>query len=109
MDKVGSARAYSRKNKVTVVVKGAPSVTATPDGTAYINSTGNPGMASAGMGDVLAGIIGGIWAGGMAAGPAAWTGVYLHGLAGDRAACRLGIRSLMAGDLLREIPEVIVN
>jgi hydroxyethylthiazole kinase-like uncharacterized protein yjeF len=108
-DRVEAARAYSKKNRLTLVLKGAPTVTATPDGTVYINSTGNPGMASAGMGDVLAGLIGGIWAGGMLPGPAAWCGVFLHGLAGDGVASRLGERSLMAGDVLKQIPEVIDN
>lgn len=107
MDRVEAARTFAKEHRVTLVLKGAPTVTATPEGTVFINSTGNPGMASAGMGDVLAGMIGGIWAGTKQAAPAAWGGVLIHGAAGDRVAARLGERALMAGDVLSEIHELI--
>jgi hydroxyethylthiazole kinase-like uncharacterized protein yjeF len=107
MDRVEVARAFSKKHRVTLVLKGAPTVTAAPDGTVYVNSTGNPGMASAGMGDVLAGMIGGIWAGCGEPVRSAWGGVFLHGLAGDNSAARLGVRSLIAGDVLSEIHKVV--
>jgi NAD(P)H-hydrate epimerase len=79
-------------------------VTAWPDGQIRINGSGNSGMASGGMGDALTGLIGGLLAQGLAAPEAASLGVFLHGLAGDRLARRLGDAGLLATDLLREIP-----
>lgn len=106
-DRLGIARRFSSQWGVIVVLKGARTVIATPDGRCYINPTGNPGMATAGMGDVLAGIIGGLMAQGLEASVAAPVGCYLHGLAGDRVAARLGTAGLMAGDLLSEIPRAM--
>lgn len=73
----------------------------------YLNTTGNDGMATAGMGDVLAGIIGGLLAQGMAAGDAAEAGVYLHGMAGDLAAKEIGRYGLMAGDVVYTLSRCI--
>lgn len=103
-ERMDAARRFAMEWKVTLVLKGAPTVTATPRGDVFVNSTGNPGMASAGMGDVLAGVIGGLWAGSLDETTAAWGGVFLHGEAGDRVAAKLGERSLMAGDVLNEFP-----
>jgi hydroxyethylthiazole kinase-like uncharacterized protein yjeF len=83
-----------------LVFKGAPTVVGIPDGRTYVNPTGNPGMASAGMGDVLTGIIAGLYAQGMSAEDAAVAGVYIHGLAGDLAAERWGMRGVLAMDLV---------
>lgn len=94
------ARSLAHKTRATIVLKGVPTVTATEVGKVFLNSTGNPGMATAGAGDVLSGIIGGLWAQGMDAAEAAYAGVYLHGLAGDLAVKRLGERSLVANDLI---------
>ena len=88
-----------------VVLKGAPTVIALPTGEVLINSTGNAGMATAGSGDVLTGIIAGLVGQGLEPGMAAGLGVYLHGLAGDFAAHALGIWSLMAGDLIEFLPK----
>ena len=85
---------------MTLVLKGAPTATATSDGTVYLNSTGNPGMATVGSGDVLTGIIGSLWAQGMNPGHAACSGVLLHGMSGDLAAADIGQRSIVAGDLV---------
>jgi len=104
LNRIEVARSLAHKLKATVVLKGVPTVTALGSGEAYLNSTGNPGMATAGSGDVLSGVIGGMWAQGMTAGEAAWTGVHLHGLAGDVAAKALGEKSLLASDIIDKLP-----
>jgi hydroxyethylthiazole kinase-like uncharacterized protein yjeF len=86
-------------------LKGAHTVIAEPDGTLYINVTGNPGMATAGSGDVLSGMIGTLLGQGYTPSMAARIAVYTHGLAGDMAATALGERSLMAGDLIETLPQ----
>jgi hydroxyethylthiazole kinase-like uncharacterized protein yjeF len=106
-DKVKIAREFARENKLVLVLKGAPTITATSDGRVVINSTGNPGMATIGSGDVLAGMIGGLWVQGMENFPAAYSGVFLHGLAGDIAHKKLGEKSLMALDIHKNIPDAI--
>ena len=93
--------------KVVVVLKGFQSLVALPDGRVYVNPTGNPGMATAGMGDVLAGMIGGLLAQGFPLDKAALAGVYLHGLAGDMAAEEMGQKGLIASDLLGYVPKAI--
>lgn len=85
-NRVDVAREYAEKWQAVVVLKGAPTVIAWPDGTVYLNPTGTPAMASGGSGDVLTGIIGALIAQGMKAKKAALAGVYLHGLAGEIAA-----------------------
>ena len=79
---------------------------ARPDGRAAFNSTGNPGMATGGAGDVLTGIITALVCQGLGPLDAACLGVHVHGLAGDLAAARLGETSLMASDLIGELPKV---
>ncbi|RPI05876.1 MAG: bifunctional ADP-dependent NAD(P)H-hydrate dehydratase/NAD(P)H-hydrate epimerase, partial [Zetaproteobacteria bacterium] len=78
-----------------------------PTGTVAVVPTGNPGMATGGTGDVLAGLIAGLVAGGIAPPLAARSGAYTHGLAGDLAARRLGQEAMLAGDLLDSLPEAI--
>lgn len=97
---MGAAESFGQ----VVVLKGAPTVTACPGGRAWINPTGNAGMATAGSGDVLTGLIAGLLA--QAAPPerAAVLGVYLHGLAGDLAAGEMTQYCLLAGDILRHLP-----
>ncbi len=90
-----------------IVLKGAPTITGDRDGSLYINSTGNPGMATGGTGDVLTGIIAGLWAQHLSAIDAAVCGVYLHGLAGDLAADQLSEMGMIAGDLNVYLPEAI--
>ena len=92
---------------LTVLLKGARTLVAAPDGTLYINSTGNPGMATAGSGDVLTGIIAGLIAQGLEITPAAAAGAYLHGMAGDRGSVDLGTYGLLAGDILNYLPQCI--
>lgn len=102
-----TAGELARKIHATVVLKGAPTASASADGAVYCNSTGNPGMATAGSGDVLSGIIASLWAQGNSAIEAAYSGVYIHGLSGDRAAVRLGEKSLVAYDLIDYLGEAI--
>src|SRR5262249_43904608 len=98
---------FAKRRNAYVVLKGYRTVVAAPDGSVYINPTGNPGMATAGTGDVLTGMIAGILA-------QEYLGsfierlclaVYMHGLAGDLAAEELGEQSLVATDLLRFLPK----
>ncbi len=91
----------------TVVLKGGPTVVAAPDGRVFINSTGNPGMATAGSGDVLTGVIGGLLAQGLRGPEAACLGVFAHGLAGDIAAQQKGEWSMLAGDILAALPAAL--
>ena len=102
-NRLALARDFAQKFNVTVVLKGHHSIVAAPDGQAYVNPTGNPGMATAGAGDVLTGMIAAFIGAGMAVPDAAAAAVYLHGLSGDLAAAELGERSVRAGDIIRYI------
>lgn len=103
-DRVGTAlRSAARWNSV-VVLKGAHTVVAGPDGSAGINPTGNRGMATAGMGDVLTGCIASLVAQGAEPFSAAVCGVYIHGLAADLAASMDGEIGMTAGDVVRHLP-----
>jgi len=103
-DRIGLARRYAEQNGVVLVLKGARTVVATPQGGVYVNTTGNAGMATGGAGDVLAGVIGSLLAQGLDADAAAALGVYLHGAAGDRAAAaRPSPGSLIAGDIVEAL------
>jgi NAD(P)H-hydrate epimerase len=104
-DRLAAALETARAYQAVVVLKGAHTVIAEPDGTLYINLTGNAGMATAGSGDVLSGMIGALLGQGQTPSLAAQIAVYTHGLAGDLAAIRLGERSLMAGDLVEALPQ----
>lgn len=106
-DRLGAARSVARENGIVVVLKGHHTVVASPEGRVWVNATGNPGMATAGSGDVLTGF--------MAAQIARHgkslpldkicaASVYLHGRAGDLASARLGETGMTAGDLLDELP-----
>ncbi|UCD35310.1 MAG: NAD(P)H-hydrate dehydratase [Nitrospiraceae bacterium] len=108
-DRIHAAMFFAKANKVILVLKGAPTVTATQDGEAFVNSSGNPGMATAGTGDVLTGMISSLLAQGLAPCDAAVAGVYLHGAAGDMAAGKTGQRSLTASDINRLLPRVFGN
>lgn len=103
-DRLTIARRYAQTWGVVVVLKGARTIIGLPDGVTYINLTGNSGMATAGMGDVLAGIIGGLLAQGLTPTQAAVGGTYLHGLAGDLAVQAKGQLGIVAGDLVEQIP-----
>jgi len=106
-DRIGLARRYAVQHGVTLVLKGARTVCASPDGVVFVNTTGNPGMATAGAGDVLAGMIGSLLAQNHTALQAACLAVYLHGAAGDRAlAARktaLFAQALIASDIIQQL------
>lgn len=103
-DRIGIALSYAVQHRVILVLKGAHTVIATPEGQAYINITGHPGMGTGGAGDVLTGIISGLLAQGLDADQAAAFGVYLHGLAGERAARKRNHPSaLIAGDIIEAL------
>jgi ADP-dependent NAD(P)H-hydrate dehydratase / NAD(P)H-hydrate epimerase len=104
-DRLTAARETAQAYHAVVVLKGAHTIIAEPEGTLYINLTGNPGMATAGSGDVLSGVVGALLGQGYAASMAARIGVYIHGLAGDLAAAAWGERSLIAGDLVDRLPD----
>jgi NAD(P)H-hydrate epimerase len=105
-DRVGLARKLATEQHVVVVLKGAHTVIALGDGTVFINPTGNPGMATGGTGDVLAGLCGALLAQGLSVEDAAVTAVYAHGLAGDLAAARRGQLGLIASDVIDALGDV---
>ena len=106
-DRLGTATRFARERGVFVILKGARTVIARPDGMAAICPTGNPGMATAGTGDVLTGMVGGLLAQGLAPWDAACTATYFHGLAGDLAAQECGQAGMIARDLIRHIPHAL--
>jgi NAD(P)H-hydrate epimerase len=108
-DRIGSVRNACKISRATVVLKGNLSLVAEPSGGIHVNPTGNPGMATGGSGDVLTGILAGLWAQGHSAVDAALLAVFLHGLAGDLAAEALGESGLTAGDIVARVPEAIAR
>ncbi|MBL8187830.1 MAG: NAD(P)H-hydrate dehydratase, partial [Acidobacteria bacterium] len=135
-DRIGVAREFATKHHVIIVLKGSRSLIAAPDGNVYVNPTGNAGMATAGSGDVLTGLIAGLLAqvskerirdvladANFLEHHDRWliesyskellkaviAGVYLHGLAGDIAAGKLGMRSMIASDIIANLSEAILQ
>lgn len=100
-------REFAQKYQCYLILKGAHSSIACPDGEVYFNSTGNPGMATAGSGDVLTGVITGLLAQGYPQRQACVMGVYLHGLSGDLAAEHMGEMSLTARDIIYYIGDAV--
>ena len=104
-DRLETVRQFATRHRVHVVLKGAWSAIGDPEGRVFVNPTGNPGMASGGTGDVLTGVLGALLARGMSPGAALQSAVYLHGLAGDIAAERVGEEALIAGDVVASLPD----
>jgi NAD(P)H-hydrate epimerase len=107
-DRLGVARGFARERSCILVLKGHRSVVALPDGTAWVNPTGNPGMATGGTGDILTGMVAGF----LAQFPeraelAVCAAVFLHGLAGDVAREEEGELPMVATDLLHALPAAI--
>lgn len=109
LDRINKARVLAGRLKVVLVLKGHHTMVATPGGLCYFNSTGNPGMATAGSGDVLTGVLTGLLAQGYSPVEAALLGVYLHGLAGDMAAAEISMESLIAGDIVQFLGEAFLK
>ncbi|MBR5152387.1 MAG: NAD(P)H-hydrate dehydratase [Clostridia bacterium] len=103
------AKTYAKAWGVTVLLKGRNTVIASPDGQLHINPTGNSGMASGGMGDVLSGVIGALMGQGLDGYQSAVLGAFLHGLAGDLAAKELGEFGMIAGDVAERLPRAFLT
>jgi NAD(P)H-hydrate epimerase len=103
------AKKFSKRHGIVLVLKGASTIIASPDGRVVVNTTGNPGMATAGAGDVLSGTIAALLSQGLDAAWAAIVGTYIHGRAGDLAMKALGERSVLASDILRQLPPAILS
>ncbi|MBI2505607.1 MAG: NAD(P)H-hydrate dehydratase [Candidatus Latescibacteria bacterium] len=108
-DLLGAARRFATGHRLVLVLKGAPTLVALADGRVMVNPTGNPGMATAGAGDVLTGLIAGLIAQGVTPESAACAGVYLHGAAGDLARNQQGEWGMKAGDISRALPRALVE
>ena len=102
-NRLETARRFAEEQQVILVLKGSKTVVAAPGQTLLVNTTGNPGMATGGSGDVLAGMIASFIAQGMEPYRAAMCGVHLHGLAGDAAAHRISQHAMLPSDLLEEL------
>jgi len=98
-------REFAKLHGITLILKGAYTAISWPEGTCYFNPTGNPGMATAGSGDVLTGIILSLLSQGYSSHIAAIIGVYLHGLAGDLASEKVGVEALTASDIIDYLPK----
>lgn len=108
-DPPSAARQFATALGAVLVLKGAPSLVALPSGQVLVNPTGNPGMATAGAGDVLTGLIAGLIAQGSAPAEAAGVGVFVHGVAGDLARAAQGEWGMKAGDISRALPQALVE
>lgn len=108
-NRIDIAKSFADEFGLTVVLKGAGTIIAANDGRTVINSTGNQGMATAGSGDVLSGVITSLLGQGLPPYEAAVAGVYLHGLAGDFAAREIGEAGVMASDIASNLPKAIKN
>ena len=105
-DRLAAAQSFARDHNCILVLKGHRTITAAPDGSAWINTSGNPGMAKGGSGDVLAGIVGALLAQGVTPFRAGALGAFLHGWAGDLCARDLSQRAMLPTDLVGYLPRV---
>ena len=108
-DRVNAAASFSKDKGVYLVLKGVPTIIAEPGGRTFINTTGNPGMATAGAGDVLTGIAASFLAQGLNPADSSILSVFLHGFAGDLAASEKGMHSLIATDITEKLPEAFLR
>lgn len=108
-ERLEKARTMAKRYNITIILKGAYTAVITPDGDCHFNTTGNPGMATGGSGDILTGILLALLAQGYAPTDAARLGVYVHGKAGDYAAIKTGETALTAGDIINNLPHAWLN
>ncbi len=108
-DRIGTALTFVREHGCYLVLKGARTLIADPNGELYINPTGNPALSSGGSGDVLTGVIAGFLARRWSMAKAAIAGVYIHGMAADVLAEDMGYAGILAGELLDVIPELMAS
>jgi len=106
-DRPGIATEFAQEHNVIVVLKGAGTIISFPDGTCHVCPTGNPGMASGGMGDVLTGMIAAFCAQGFSPENASLAAVYIHGMAADILSRETGAFGFVANDLVSIIPKTI--
>ena len=104
LDRTGISVSFASDAGIYLVLKGVPTLTVLPEGDIFVNTSGNPGMATAGAGDVLTGIIASLVGQGMSPAEASALGVFIHGMAGDSAAARAGEYSLIASDIIAALP-----
>ncbi len=108
-DRIGCARKFAQQYKVIVALKGSRTIIAAPDGSVYVNPTGNPGMASGGMGDALTGLITGLIAQGIDSLKATLLAVYVHGMIGDDIARERAPLGILATDIIERIPSSLAK
>lgn len=108
-DRLGAFLELARKYNVVTVLKGAQTIITSPDGQRFINPTGNSGLAKGGSGDVLTGLIGGLLAQGVSALDAARIGVFIHGMAADIVAEKIGMRAMVPGDVVQSLGEAFLR
>jgi NAD(P)H-hydrate epimerase len=106
-NRINVTKEFTQKHALILLLKGVPSLIGLPNGNVYFNPTGNPGMATGGSGDVLTGIIAGLAAQGISLENAALAGAYIHGSSGDLFAENETQTSLIAGDLIRCLPDAL--
>ncbi len=108
-NRVETAARFAAEQDCVLVLKGSGTIIAAPDGRLFINRTGNPGLAKGGSGDILAGLIAGLACSGLEAAEAAVCGVFLHGLAADRCAARLGQAGMLPHDILADLGAIFAQ
>jgi NAD(P)H-hydrate epimerase len=108
-DRLNKLKKFAIKTSTVVLLKGAHTAIATPEGNVFFNNTGNPGMATAGSGDVLTGLVTGFLAQGYTPIESAMIGVWIHGLAGDKALQSLGVEALIASDIIEHLPAAFMS
>ena len=106
-DRIGISSQFAKDHDVILVLKGAQTIVSLADGRSFICPTGNPGMASGGMGDVLTGLIAGFCAQGFSPEDASLAGVFIHGMCADRLANDVGAFGFVASDIIQIIPKTI--
>ena len=106
-DRLAAARRFAEEYQCCLILKGYRTITALPDGQAFVNTTGNPGMSKGGSGDILGGMLLALMGQGLSVREAAPMAVWMHGRAGDLAAADLGEYGMLPGDLVERIPRVL--